>query len=160
MCETPDCVTHIKCTESIRRPHLCRVFIVRTSILGMQRTTDYLITRQPSQKYPHASASHQNIQFSYGPKLTPALTVLLLWIVMASRHRCHTRADRTSSGTDDLDSVRARRSVPKTRQYAASMLLSSRVPCLRCLFHANKFSKDLWEWNLSCKRNLILEIRI
>ena len=31
----------------------------------------------------------------------------------------------------------------KTRQYAASQLLSSRVPCLRCLFHANKFIKDL-----------------
>jgi len=46
------------------------------------------------------------------------------------------RADRTSSGPDDLESVRARRGVPKTRQYAASssLLLSSRVPCLRCLF--------------------------
>ena len=28
-------------------------------------------------------------------------------------------------------------------QGAVSQLLSSRVPCLRCLFHANKFSKDL-----------------
>jgi len=55
----------------------------------------------------------------------------------------------TISGPDDLESIRARRGVPKTRQYAAfsqllsSQLLSSRVPCLRCLFHANKFSKDL-----------------
>jgi len=39
-----------------------------------------------------------------------------------------------SSGVDDLESVRARRGVPKTRQYDPSLLLSSRVPCLRCLF--------------------------
>ena len=31
---------------------------------------------------------------------------------------------------------------------------------LRCLFHANKFSKDLRECNLSCKRHLIFISRI
>jgi len=36
VCESPGCVAHIKCTESIRRPHLCRVFIERTSIHGMR----------------------------------------------------------------------------------------------------------------------------
>ena len=44
------------------------------------------------------------------------------------------RADRTTSGPDDRESVRARRGVPETRQYAAELLLSSRVPCLRSLF--------------------------
>jgi len=82
------------------------------------------------QQNPHESASHQNTQFSYRPSLCVA-------------HGCHTHADRTSSGPDDLESVRARRSVPTTRQYVTSLLLSSRVPCLRCLFHANTFSKDL-----------------
>jgi len=107
--------------------------------------------RQPSQQNPHASASHQNTRVSCGhnlcvvscqpPRPDGGLPV--------NRHSKSpidgTRADRTTSGPDDLDSVRARRGVPKTRQYAASQLLSSRVPCVRCLFHANKFSKDLWE---------------
>jgi len=59
--------------------------------------------------------------------------------------RCLTRADWMNSGPDDLESIRVRRCVPKTRQYATSLLLSSRVPCLRCLFHANKFSRDFRE---------------
>jgi len=69
VCETPGCVTHIKCTGSIRRPHLCRVFIERTCIHGMHRTTDHPIAKQPSQQNLHASASHQNTQVSYGRNL-------------------------------------------------------------------------------------------
>jgi len=42
----------------------------RTYIHGMYKTTDYPIAKQPSQQNPHASASHQNTQISYGPKGT------------------------------------------------------------------------------------------
>ena len=88
-------VVHIS-SASIRRPYLCKVFIERTSINGMQRTTDYPIAKHPLQQNPHASASHQNTQVSYGRRgltgndtetlceslcrflLTPSLTALLL----------------------------------------------------------------------------------
>jgi len=66
---THGCGAYIKCTGSIRRLHLCRVFIERTSINGIQRTTDYPIAKRPLQKIPHVSGSHQNTQVSYGPSL-------------------------------------------------------------------------------------------
>jgi len=143
VCETPGCVAHIKCTGSIRRPHLCRVFIERTSIHDMQTTTDYPIAKQPSQKNPHASVSHQNTQVSYGP----------------NRHN--------KSPIDATRALIGRALVLMTLNPFERVAVSLK-PVSMCFttpllprplsslsFHANKFSRDLWEWNLSCHRDFV-----
>jgi len=130
VCETPGCVGHVKCTRSIRRPHLCRVFIERTCIHGIHRTTDCPIARQPSQENPHVSVSHQNTRVAYGHNLCVVPCSPPPW------RRCSCKIDTTRLG------------VPKTRQYATSLLLSSRVPCLRCIFMRTKsqetFENGIW----------------
>jgi len=147
--ETPGCVAYIKCTGSIRRPHLYRVIIERTSINVVQRIIDYPIAKQPSQQNPHASASHQNTRVSYGHNLC----------VVSVNPRPDGGATLNRHSKSPIDATRALigralvlmtlnpfERVAVSLKLVSILLHSSSPPAslvFDCLFHANKFSKDL-----------------